>query len=392
MIDLSWFTLPTGAILIIFGFMWFFLFFKSFFYKNILKKDLPTPKFSIITACRNEELVIKQFIDVIKKQTYKNWELLVCVNNTTDKTYERALEESQGYKCIKIFNHNPSEVGKGSALNYLIDKTEGDIILVFDTDNVIKSNYLLELSKYFMDSDINAVQTEIGAINGKKNIVTKMQDIEFMVFCKLFAKGRGKYGTGISGTGFAIRRELLKRMGGWRNELVEDLDLFLRLQKRGIKVKFAEDIMTYDEKPETWDTLINQRKRWIKGHLSIFFKNLDYFISNPFRLKYWLDFSYMASPISVVLMLSHLTLFYFMIFGGYNYLTYFYYPLSLWIGSLTLFSIILFYILWKEEKSYIKYIPFYMFVFSYHWVIVFFKCIFVKTWAHNKTIHKGIQR
>ena len=47
-------------------------------------------KFSIIIAARNEDMVIGNLIDSLKKQNYDKdaFDINVIVNNSTDKTYE----------------------------------------------------------------------------------------------------------------------------------------------------------------------------------------------------------------------------------------------------------------------------------------------------------------
>lgn len=383
MIDLSWYTIPSGVIITLFGFMWIYLFFKSPFYKIKLKKDLIEPKFSILTACRNEENVIYNLISDIKNQTYQNWELLICVNNTTDRTYERAIESAGRDPRIKIFNHNPEEIGKSPALNYILNKATGDVVVEFDTDNRIKKDYLEKLSKYFMDSNIKAVQTVIKAANGKKNFLTRMQDIEFIVYSRIFNKGRYHEGSSIGGTGFAIRLAILKRLGGWENNLTEDYELFNRLQKNKIRVTYADNIIVYDEKPESFSDLIKQRKRWIRGHMSVTKKYFG-------RTNNILDAAYLISPLIVAMIIFNLFLYYFMLFGGNNFVRYNYIPIYFWGISLFLYLIILFSVLWNEDKSHIPYILPYIFIFNFHWIIVFFESFSVKSWADTKTIHRGI--
>ena len=58
-------------------------------------------KFAIIVAARNEEKVIGNLIDSLKKQNYDNdlYSINVIINNSTDKTYE-VVKES-GANAIK---------------------------------------------------------------------------------------------------------------------------------------------------------------------------------------------------------------------------------------------------------------------------------------------------
>ena len=57
-------------------------------------------------------------------------------------------------------------------------------------------------------------------------------------------------------------------MGGWdESSLVEDVELSLRLVKKGYHVKFAADVSSGQETPFSLRGLIAQRTRWYRGYM-----------------------------------------------------------------------------------------------------------------------------
>ena len=77
---------------------------------------------SIIIRTKNEENWISVCLDKIFKQNYKNFEVIIVDNNSTDNTVKRALEYN--VKIVKIKKFLP-----GKAINLGIKKSKGDIIV-----------------------------------------------------------------------------------------------------------------------------------------------------------------------------------------------------------------------------------------------------------------------
>ena len=100
-------------------------------------------KYAILIPGRNEEPVIANLINSIKKQDYPQEYLtiFVCADNCTDNTAKVARDN--GAICYEHFN--PDERTKGFALKYLFEQIEKDYgiesfegYFIFDADNLLK--------------------------------------------------------------------------------------------------------------------------------------------------------------------------------------------------------------------------------------------------------------
>ena len=107
-------------------------------------------------ALPNEEFVIGNLLDSIKKQDYPSDLLTVFVvaDNCTDNT----ASISRGYGAFVYERSDRDLIGKGYALDWLLSrlKEDGhwetiDGFLVFDADNVLAPNYISEMNKTFSD-------------------------------------------------------------------------------------------------------------------------------------------------------------------------------------------------------------------------------------------------
>ena len=96
---------------------------------------------SIIIRTKNEENWISICLDKIFKQNYKNFEVIIVDNNSTDKTVKRALEYK--VKIVKIKKFYP-----GKAINLGIKKSKGDIIVCLSAHCIpVNDNWLKNLIK-----------------------------------------------------------------------------------------------------------------------------------------------------------------------------------------------------------------------------------------------------
>ena len=112
-------------------------------------------KISIIIAIYNAEKYIKQCLDSILSQTYKNIEVL-CINDaSSDKSAKIIKEYTNKYSFIKLYE-NSQNLGPGASRNIGIRNANGKFIHFIDaddflTDNSLYSTAITEIKKNRLD-------------------------------------------------------------------------------------------------------------------------------------------------------------------------------------------------------------------------------------------------
>src|SRR5688500_12038681 len=145
---------------------------------------------SIIIPTRNEESVIKRTIQTCLQQTHKNVEVMVVCHNCSDATYERAkLEDPR----VKVYELNTAESGKGIALNYGVEKSQGNYLLVLDSDGLLTNNFI-ELALPLFQSGYAAVQGRYISSNRNFNFITRMLSLEGDLWSTPFMSIRSFFG------------------------------------------------------------------------------------------------------------------------------------------------------------------------------------------------------
>ena len=118
-------------------------------------------KLSIVIPAKNEEKYLPLLLDSIKKQSFKDYEVIVADNNSKDKTKE--ISKSYGCKIVK--GGLPS---KGRNAGAKIAK--GEIILFLDADVVLPNNFLANTLKEFEKEEAGVAICGFKPIGDKRKI------------------------------------------------------------------------------------------------------------------------------------------------------------------------------------------------------------------------------
>ena len=229
-----------------------------------------TPFISILIPCHNEAVVIKDTIENILDVDYKNYEIIVIDDRSTDNTKDVLKEIEKKYDKVKILIRDKNAYpGKSAVLNDAVKIAKGEAYLVFDADARIKPDFIKKLLTKFEDEDIGAVQARKIIINANQNFLTACQYNEYIMDTHLqIGRDAVKGAVELRGNGELIKKKALEDIGGWNNETItDDLDMSTRLHIKGWDIRFVQDACVYEEGVITFSALIRQRRRWVEGSI-----------------------------------------------------------------------------------------------------------------------------
>ncbi len=237
-----------------------------------------THKVSIIIPAFNEESVIVQSAKSIMKQTYPYIEIIVIDDGSSDYTYKRAkvLEFDNGHRSLKVLRKK--NAGKANAINYGIEHSSGDLIMVVDADSALSDDAIELMVNYFQDPEIGAVAGSV-YVSNHDSILTKLQALEYIEGLNMVRNGQAflKMVTIIPGPIGIFRKDALMDVGGYDSDtFAEDCDLTLKLLEKGYKIDFEPDALAITEAPDQLLDLIQQRYRWTRGILQSIRKHSKY--------------------------------------------------------------------------------------------------------------------
>ena len=129
-------------------------------------------KVSVVVPVYNLEDYIEKCIQSILDQTYKNYELILVDDGSTDHSYDMCQKYSESYD--NIFAYSQENGGPNAARLTGVENSTGEYILFVDGDDWIESNMLEELVKKQQESGAEIVTS--GAYRGVGEQCTKKVD------------------------------------------------------------------------------------------------------------------------------------------------------------------------------------------------------------------------
>ena len=235
------------------------------------------PSMSIIVPVKDEEIVVGRLLNALEKANYPQdkKEIVIVEDGSVDRTCEICRQFAEAHPGqVKLVQRSVSD-GKPSALKEALNHVSGEIISVFDADNVPEPDLLLKAAKYFEDSSVAALQGRLAAVNEDENILTKFVSHEEALRCEAYMRGKDVLGLFVPLTGscYFVRKRVLDEVGGWNSKVLsEDMELAARLTKKGHKIRYASDVKSWQEYPATVSGFFKQRTRWFRGTMETSFR------------------------------------------------------------------------------------------------------------------------
>jgi len=147
-----------------------------------------------------------------------------------------------------------------------------DAVCILDADNLVSKDFLLELDKK-MSQGYKVVQGYRDMKNPWESWITSSYSITYWLANRLCQLPRQYLGMNctLTGSGYAVRTETLKKIGWEIETLTEDVEFYFQLCLHNIKIGWAHEAVIYDEQPTTLSQSWKQRTRWMQGHFSCTF-------------------------------------------------------------------------------------------------------------------------
>ena len=129
------------------------------------------PKIDVLMTTYNGEKYLKEQIESILKQTYKNINLIISDDCSTDNTRD-ILKEYQNVKNIKIYYQNKN-LGYVANFEFLLKHVENDIYMLSDQDDVWIPTKIEETLRKLEEDNADLVFTDLEVVNQKLELINK---------------------------------------------------------------------------------------------------------------------------------------------------------------------------------------------------------------------------
>ena len=197
---------------------------------------------TIITPFLNGGLFVKEYIKMLKMQTFKNWVCFLIDDGSIDNSAELIKENSSGDSRFILFkrHHNKLGNGPGEARNYGLKFVETELVAFCDIDDLWHPNKLDKQLRFHRINNLDLSITSYFRFSGNlkrniKSIVIPPKKITYLNLLK---------GNSIPFLTVIIKNEYLKN--GFPLVEHEDYALWLNLFKNtNIKAKCLNEKLAF---------------------------------------------------------------------------------------------------------------------------------------------------
>ena len=185
---------------------------------------------SVLLSTYNSEESISESIDSLLSQTYKNLEILISDDGSTDSTKEICKKFQLKDERV-LFSSNKKNIGLTKSLNNLAQKASGSLIARHDADDISLPNRIEEQIQFMKTKKLDAVTSRSLVKQNNK----KRPGISFYIPDKLLINRKNPF---IHGT-LIIKKNVFQEIGYYdeRFYYAQDYKLFYDLLDKGYKVK-----------------------------------------------------------------------------------------------------------------------------------------------------------
>lgn len=243
-------------------------------------------KISVIMGIYNarSKPILEKSLKSILNQTYKNFELIICDDGSTNGCMQWAKDICDGDNRVK-FIKNDKNMGLAYTLNHCLKEAKGEFIARMDDDDES------DLSRFQKQIDILEKNENIDLVGSNMNLIDENSNIWGT---KKYPENVTKYdflfNSPIGHPTIMATREAYDKVNGYRaiprTLRVEDYDCFMRMFYVGVKMyNIQENIFNYREdlynfKKRKYKYRVNEA--WVRLHG---FKKLG-LLKNPINYLY----------------------------------------------------------------------------------------------------------
>ena len=227
--------------------------------------ELIHTKITVIVACRNEELHIRQIISCLAQQSYQYFEVIFINDHSEDATRNYIKSAQESSPNIKLID--ASGFGKKNAIKEGVLNSTSDLIVTTDADCMPSIHWLESIMCFYKRYPSDLIICPV-KVSGTDNLFSYLQMLEF---ASLVASTAGSTGIGMpvmcNGANLVFtKKSWLESEKDLHLEVMSGDDMFLleSIKRRKGLIRFlkSESAIVITETSKTWMDFFKQRRRW----------------------------------------------------------------------------------------------------------------------------------
>lgn len=224
---------------------------------------------TVLIAMRNEHDNLLQLFDSLSAQSYKEFEVVLIDDHSTDGSFELANELAVNYPFLRCLKMGEKSYGKKSALAFGVTQANANWILCTDADCLPQEDWIRSMLEFAENFEFSFVSGPVQFISGD-SWFSRWQALEFSGLISLGAAAIFRKAPSMcNGANILYRKDVFLEIGGYAgNENIasgDDQFLMHRIfRKDPDTVGFCKDksAIVYTNPLSSWKNFVSQRIRW----------------------------------------------------------------------------------------------------------------------------------
>ncbi len=213
-----------------------------------------------VTACGEDFHMIERSLEAAcdLNGKHKTW----LLDDLSDPRL-KLLSKQLGAGYLERDGHEDAKAGN---VNAALEKTDGDIVVIFDIDHIPSPKFLERTIWHFEDPSIGFIQVMPTFSNNAESWVAQAAAETSLDFYNPTSKGMdGLRSVTKMGTNSLIRRTALESIGGYQSGLAEDLATSLKLHAQGWESVYVAEPLAPGLVPSDLTSWFTQQLKWARG-------------------------------------------------------------------------------------------------------------------------------
>ena len=228
---------------------------------------------TVIVLIYNRDKYLHESIESILNQTYKNLEIILVDDGSTDNTLNICKYYERLDKRVKVFTQKNK--GISISMRNALKISNGKYIARCDSDDINKLDRFEKQLKYLKDNDCDVVSTYVKIFGNLYRADKKLIE-DFMnrpIENYEDQENRITYGGSIGGGMFFGKSSILKEINPFNKDygLVEDVYMHILLHKNKCKLGIVKEVLYYYRMHKSNTSIGLNRAKVIEKHIDVLF-------------------------------------------------------------------------------------------------------------------------
>ncbi|GAB4020504.1 glycosyltransferase family 2 protein [Spirosoma koreense] len=226
--------------------------------------------FSVIIPVYNRPDELRELLESLTKQTYRNFEVLVIEDGSTQKA-DRVVTEFAGQLAIRYFFKENS--GQGFTRNYGFERATGEYFVIFDSDALVPPHYFATVNDHLTAHWLDAYG---GPDRAHPSFTPVQKAISYSMTSPFTTGGIRGSKKNLGGTyhprsfNMGLSRAVWERTRGYTlSRMGEDIEFAIRIIQNGFRTGLIPEAYIFHKRRTSFGQFFRQLRFFGRARINI---------------------------------------------------------------------------------------------------------------------------